>query len=71
MVGIFKAKLTAADIKAKAKALGADLTKAIGSAESATIDSWVPPADLSINFTPDDMMRLMQANAKMFDKFGA
>jgi len=50
-----------------AKALGSDVTKAetaeksIAPAEPAGIDTWTAPDDLSLKFTPDDMMRLVQS----------
>jgi len=50
-----------------AKALGTDVTKAetaeksIAPAEPAGIDTWTAPDDLSLKFTPDDMMRLVQS----------
>ena len=49
-----------------AKALGADVTKAetaeksVAPAGPAAMDTWTAPDDLSLSFTPNDMMRLMQ-----------
>ena len=55
------AKATPASLT-KVTAVGELLTKAVAPADApAAMDTWTPPGDLNVTFTPNDMMRLMQS----------